>query len=131
MPTRQDIFQRAEVLLGQSTMEMMARTRVIIFGIGGVGSWCAEALVRTGVQHLTIVDFDRVDVTNVNRQLMATSKTIGEVKVEALRKRLLTINPEAEITVIAETFSAESASQFRLEEYDYIIDAIDSLKDKA
>ena len=131
MPTRQDIFQRAEVLLGQSTMEMMARTRVIIFGIGGVGSWCAEALVRTGVQHLTIVDFDRVDVTNVNRQLMATSKTIGEVKVEALRKRLLTINTEAEITVIAETFSAESASQFRLEEYDYIIDAIDSLKDKA
>ena len=131
MPTRQDIFQRAEVLLGQSTMEMMARTRVIIFGIGGVGSWCAEALVRTGVQHLTIVDFDRVDVTNVNRQLMATSKTIGEVKVEALRKRLLTINPEAEITVIAETFSAESASQFCLEEYDYIIDAIDSLKDKA
>ena len=112
-------------------MEMMARTRVIIFGIGGVGSWCAEALVRTGVQHLTIVDFDRVDVTNVNRQLMATSKTIGEVKVEALRKRLLTINPEAEITVIAETFSAESASQFSLEEYDYIIDAIDSLKDKA
>jgi tRNA A37 threonylcarbamoyladenosine dehydratase len=131
MPTRQDIFQRAEVLLGQSTMEMMARTRVIIFGIGGVGSWCAEALVRTGVQHLTIVDFDRVDVTNVNRQLMATSKTIGEVKVEALRKRLLTINPEAEITVIAETFSAESASKFSLEEYDYIIDAIDSLKDKA
>jgi tRNA A37 threonylcarbamoyladenosine dehydratase len=131
MPTRQDIFQRAEVLLGQSTMEMMARTRVIIFGIGGVGSWCAEALVRTGVQHLTIVDFDRVDVTNVNRQLMATSKTIGEVKVEALRKRLLTINTEAEITVIAETFSAESASQFSLEEYDYIIDAIDSLKDKA
>ena len=75
-------------------MEMMARKRVIIFGIGGVGSWCAEALVRTGVQHLTIVDFDRVDVTNVNRQLMATSKTIGEVKVEALRKRLLTINTE-------------------------------------
>ena len=131
MPTVQDIFQRAEVLLGQSTMEMMARTRVIIFGIGGVGSWCAEALVRTGIRQLTIVDFDRVDVTNVNRQLMATSETVGQVKVEALRRRLLEINPEAEITAIAETFSAESASKFCLDDYDYIIDAIDSLKDKA
>ena len=130
MPTVQDIFQRAEVLLGQSTMEMMARTRVIIFGIGGVGSWCAEALVRTGIRRLTIVDFDRVDITNVNRQLMATSETVGQVKVEALRRRLLEINPEAEITAIAETFSAESASKFHLDDYDYIIDAIDSLKDK-
>ena len=112
-------------------MEMMARTRVIIFGIGGVGSWCAEALVRTGIRQLTIVDFDRVDVTNVNRQLMATSETVGQVKVEALRRRLLEINPEAEITAIAETFSAESASKFCLDDYDYIIDAIDSLKDKA
>ena len=103
MPTRQDIFQRAEVLLGQSTMEMMARKRVIIFGIGGVGSWCAEALVRTGLLHLTIVDFDRVDISNVNRQLMATCETVGQVKVEALRKRLLEINPDAEITAIEET----------------------------
>ena len=131
MPTRQDIFQRAEVLLGQSTMEMMARKRVIIFGIGGVGSWCAEALVRTGLLHLTIVDFDRVDISNVNRQLMATCETVGQVKVEALRKRLLEINPDAEITAIEETFNTESASRFSLEDYDYIIDAIDSLKDKA
>ncbi len=131
MPTSQDIFQRAEVLLGQSTMEMMARKRVIIFGIGGVGSWCAEALIRSGIQHLTIVDFDRVDVTNVNRQLMATCQTIGRIKVDALREHLLTINPEAEITPLQQTFTEETASDFQLDTYDYIIDAIDSLKDKA
>ena len=72
----QAIFRRTELLLGENTMERVARQRVIIFGVGGVGSWCAEALVRTGVKHLTLVDFDRVDVTNINRQLMATQQTI-------------------------------------------------------
>ena len=131
MQEDKNIFQRAAQLLGEATMEMMARKRVIIFGIGGVGSWCAEALVRTGIQHLTIVDFDRVDVTNVNRQLMATTQTVGQTKVEVLRERLLTINPNAEITAIADRFCVESASRFTLEAYDYIIDAIDSLADKA
>ncbi len=112
-------------------MKRISQQRVIIFGVGGVGSWCAEALVRTGIRQLTIVDFDRVDVTNVNRQLMATTKTVGEVKVEALKERLLTINPEAEITALEKTFNEETATDFHLEDYDYIIDAIDSLKDKA
>ena len=125
------IFSRCEQLLGNEAMERMAQKRVIIFGVGGVGSWCAEGLVRSGIRQLTIVDFDSVDITNVNRQLMATMKTVGKVKVEALKERLLTINPKADITALQQTFSEESASQFCLEDYDYIIDAIDLLKDKA
>ena len=126
-----EIFQRAEALLGTEAIEHISKQRVIIFGTGGVGSWCAEALVRTGVRLLTIVDFDCVDVTNINRQLMATTQTVGQPKVEALRKRLLEINPDAEITALQKTFSEETADEFDLDKYDYIIDAIDSLKDKA
>lgn len=125
------IFQRAELLLGSETMELMAQQRVIIFGVGGVGSWCAEALVRTGIRQLSIVDFDRVDITNVNRQLMATTRTVGQVKVEALKERLLSINPDAEIVALQQVFTEETAADFHLDSYDYIIDAIDSLKDKA
>lgn len=125
------MFQRAEQLLGTDAMKRIGAQRVIIFGVGGVGSWCAEALVRTGVRHLTLVDFDRVDVTNINRQLMATQQTIGQVKVDALRERLLTINPEAEITALCKLFDEQSAADFALDNYDFIIDAIDSLKDKA
>ena len=131
MAMEQAIFRRSELLLGNEAMERIAQKRVIIFGVGGVGSWCAESLVRSGIRRLTIVDSDRVCVTNINRQLMATTKTVGQVKVDALRERLLTINPQAEITALQQVFSEESASKFRLEEYNYIIDAIDSLKDKA
>jgi len=125
------IFLRSELLLGADAMEHLARKRVILFGVGGVGSWCAEALVRTGLRQLTIVDFDNVDVTNVNRQLMATTKTVGQVKVEVLRERLLAINPDVEVTALQQTFTEETAADFQLDTYDYIIDAIDSLKDKA
>jgi tRNA A37 threonylcarbamoyladenosine dehydratase len=124
------IFRRTELLLGSEAMQRIASKRVIIFGVGGVGSWCAESLVRSGIHHLTIVDPDRVTITNVNRQLMANINTIGQVKAHALRERLLTINPSAEITALQQTFTEESASTFCLEDYDYIIDAIDSLKDK-
>jgi tRNA A37 threonylcarbamoyladenosine dehydratase len=127
----QAIFQRSELLLGDEAMRRIGEKRVIIFGVGGVGSWCAESLVRSGIRHLTIVDSDCVDVTNVNRQLMATTETVGQVKVDVLRERLLTINPSAEITAIHEFFTAETAGSFHLDTYDYIIDAIDSLKDKA
>jgi len=131
MAIEQEIFRRAELLLGDEAMSRIAEKRVIIFGVGGVGSWCAESLVRSGITKLTIVDSDCVSVTNINRQLMATTKTVGQVKVDALKERLLTINPSAEITALQQVFNADSASQFGLEEYDYIIDAIDSLKDKA
>ena len=131
MAMEQAIFRRAELLLGDEAMSRIGEKRVIIFGVGGVGSWCAESLIRSGIKHLTIVDSDRVSITNINRQLMATTKTVGQVKVDALKERLLTINPSAEITALQQVFTAETADSFQLDSYDYIIDAIDSLKDKA
>ena len=131
MTTEQAIFQRTELLLGREALERIGRQRVIVFGVGGVGSWCAESLVRSGVRHLTIVDFDRVDISNVNRQLMATTQSLGQVKVEVLRNRLLTINPAAEITALQTVFNEQTSTDFHLESYDYVIDAIDSLKAKA
>ena len=131
MVTPQEIFQRSELLLGDEAMRRIAEKRVILFGVGGVGSWCAESLVRSGIKHLTIVDSDSVCASNINRQLMATTETVGQVKVDVLKERLLTINPDAEITAIHEFFTAETADSFHLDTYDYIIDAIDSLKDKA
>jgi tRNA threonylcarbamoyladenosine dehydratase len=128
----QKIYQaRTELLLGKDNLEKIQKARVLIFGIGGVGSWCAEGLLRSGVRNITIVDSDRVCVTNCNRQLMATSRTLGEVKVEALRNRLLEINPDANITAYQKIYQAETADEFHMEQYDFIIDAIDSLKDKA
>ena len=125
-----DIFNRARLLVGEKGMERIAQSRVLLFGVGGVGSWCAESLVRSGIAHLTIVDADTVNITNVNRQLMATTRTVGRPKVEALKERLLEINPSAQITPIHALFTPESAAEFHLEDYDYIIDCIDSLKDK-
>jgi len=131
MAIQDAIFRRSELLLGSETMERIAQKRVIIFGVGGVGSWCAESLIRSGIRQLTIVDSDRVCITNINRQLMATTKTVGQVKVEALKERLLSINPQAEITALQKIFTQETAASFDIDSYDYIIDAIDSLKDKA
>jgi len=131
MAIEDGIFRRSEMLLGNEVMERIAQKRVIIFGVGGVGSWCVESLVRSGIRQLTIVDSDRVSITNINRQLMATTKTVGQAKVEALKERLLTINPSAEITALQKVFTQETAEEFDLDSYDYIIDAIDSLKDKA
>lgn len=136
-----EYFTRSEVLLGEKTMEALRSKRVIIFGVGGVGSWAAEALVRTGLTHLTIVDGDTVQPSNINRQLPATRETVGMPKVEALKQRLLTINPEADIEARQEWYCCESgpvyadeqktAFRLPLEGYDYIIDAIDSVADKA
>lgn len=117
-------------MLGNGTMEKIYKAKVIIFGVGGVGSWCAESLVRSGISHLTIVDSDRVCVTNINRQLLATTKTVGQVKVEVLKQRLLEINPLVQITAIQKIYDAESSDSFGLENYDFIIDAIDSLDSK-
>lgn len=125
-----EIFSRAEGMLGPEVMNRMKQVRVIIFGVGGVGSWCAECLVRTGIHHLTIVDGDMVCASNVNRQMMATTKTIGQVKVDALKQRLLEINPEADIEAVHKMYTDQTASEFRLEDYDYIVDAIDSVNDK-
>lgn len=130
MTKNKDIFKRAELLLGTDVLNDIATKRVIVFGIGGVGSWCAEALVRTGIEHITIVDFDEVCVTNINRQLIATTKTIGLKKVDVLKERLLDVNPDAEVTALQKIYSADNYESFDLESYDYIIDAIDSLENK-
>ncbi|GHT18907.1 tRNA threonylcarbamoyladenosine dehydratase [Bacteroidia bacterium] len=131
MGLEQGLFRRTELLLGNEAMQRIANVRVIIFGVGGVGSWCAESLVRSGIRRITLVDSDRICVTNINRQLMATYRTVGQVKVETLRQRLLEINPKAEITALQQIYSAETAASFHIETYDYIIDAIDSLGNKA
>ena len=125
------IFSRTALLLGDDVMDVLGRVRVIIFGVGGVGSWCAEGLVRSGITHLTLVDSDTVSTSNINRQLMATTRSVGQVKVEALKQRLLEINPNAEITAIQRAYNEETAESFAMETYDYILDAIDSLKEKA
>ena len=123
-------FSRTELLIGREAMLRMERARVILFGVGGVGSWCAEGLVRSGVRRLTLVDSDRVSPTNINRQLPATRQTVGRVKVDVLKERLAEINPEAAIDAIAGVYNADTSASFGLEEYDYIIDAIDSLQEK-
>lgn len=127
MGIEKGIFQRTELLLGKEKMNTLAQKKVIIFGIGGVGSWCAESLIRTGICNLTIVDSDRVCVTNINRQLHATTKTVGKVKTEVLKDRLLEINPYANIIAIQKIYGPETAGLFDLNAYDFIVDAIDSL----
>ena len=126
-----ETFDRTARLIGNEALGRLSRARVIIFGVGGVGSWAAETLVRTGVTRLTIVDADRVAQSNINRQLPALTSTVGRVKVDVLRQRLLDINPQAEITAVHGLYDADTASSWQLGDYDYIIDAIDSLADKA
>jgi len=130
MSIEKGIFQRTGLLLGEQRMNLLSEKKVIIFGIGGVGSWCAESLVRTGIKNLTIVDSDRVCVTNINRQIHATTKTVGEVKTDVLKQRLLEINPQANITAIQKIYSPETRELFDLDSYDFIVDAIDSLSNK-
>ena len=121
------MFNRSQLLLGKSSIERIANARVIVFGVGGVGSWCAEALIRSGIRKLSLVDPDLVCITNSNRQMPATSMTIGQAKVTVVRERLLRINPHAMIDARQEAFTKASAATFHLADYDYVIDAIDSL----
>lgn len=130
MYSKKEIFQRTELLIGQEALQRIHNSKVILFGVGGVGSWCAESLIRSGIGHLTIVDSDEVNASNINRQLPATTKTVGQPKVEVLKSRLLDINPDAEITSIQDIYNAENSDSYHLEDYDYIIDAIDSLENK-
>ncbi len=128
---QEEIFNRTALLLGDEALERLARARVAVFGIGGVGSWAAEALARTGVGSLTLVDADRVSVTNINRQAPATTATVGESKVEVMGRRLLEINPALKLELIDGRYDKATAADFDLGSYDAVIDAIDSLADKA
>jgi tRNA threonylcarbamoyladenosine dehydratase len=124
------LFNRTERLVGAAAMHRLAEVRVIVFGIGGVGSWCAESLVRTGIGELVLVDSDRVCVTNINRQLQATCRTVGQVKVVALRERLLEINPHAVVQAEQKIYAEATADDFDLAAFDVVVDAIDSVSNK-
>jgi len=123
-------FHRLQLVTGAAGLEKLKQTRVIIFGVGGVGGWTAEGLIRSGIGHLTLVDSDLVCVTNINRQVQATHQTIGQPKVDALKDRLLSINPDASIEAIEKIYAKRTADEFDLDQYDYVIDAIDSLSSK-
>ncbi|MCQ2960429.1 MAG: tRNA threonylcarbamoyladenosine dehydratase [Bacteroidales bacterium] len=125
-----EIFHRAELMLGKDSIELFSKQNVIIFGLGGVGSWCIESLVRTGFKEITLVDYDTVCETNINRQLPATTKTIGRLKTEVLKERFEEINPDVHITIRSEAYSPANADSFNLNEYDVIIDCIDSMQSK-
>lgn len=125
------ILSRVELMLGASLVDKLRATRVAIIGLGGVGSWCAESLVRSGIGELMLVDSDKVSITNVNRQLMATTKTVGLSKVSVLAERLKEINPDVKLDVHETVYNEENAASFDLGRFDYVIDAIDSLSEKA
>ncbi len=128
--SRKALFHRSELLVGPEAMARLGSARVILFGIGGVGSWTAEGLIRSGIGHLTLVDSDCVCITNVNRQLQATTANVGRIKVDELAARLRTINPDADIVARHELYDIATRDSFALETYDYVVDAIDSLSAK-
>lgn len=123
-------FHRVELLYGEQTLAIFSTLRIIQFGLGGVGSWCLESLVRSGFTKFTLVDYDRICETNINRQLPATSETIGLLKTEVLAKRMKEINPNIEVTIRSEAYNLDTADSFQLNEYDIIIDCIDSMNCK-
>jgi tRNA A37 threonylcarbamoyladenosine dehydratase len=125
------MFTRTIQLISEDGFTTLQRARVILFGVGGVGGWCAETLLRTGIGHLTLVDFDKVDTTNLNRQVVATASNIGKSKVLEMQKRLLNIAPEADIQAIDRQYNTETADTFNLAQYDIVIDAIDMVECKA
>ena len=123
-------FSRTEKLIGQEALEKLSACRVAIFGIGGVGGYVTEALARCGVRHFDLIDNDTVNITNLNRQIIATHDTIGEFKVDAAKKRILSINPEAEVNVHKTFYLPENSDLFDFSVYDYVIDAVDTVTAK-
>lgn len=123
-------FSRAELLLGVQGVDKLRDSSVAVFGIGGVGSFTVEALARSGVGNIAIFDDDKVCLTNINRQLIATRKTIGKYKVEVMRDRILEINPKCNVEIHQTFYTADNAGEFDLSKYDYIVDAIDTVSSK-
>ena len=123
-------FSRSQLLLGESNMKKLYEARVAIFGIGGVGGYVAEALARTGVGSFVLIDDDKVCLTNINRQIIATRKTVGQYKTDVLRDRILDINPDAEIEVRKCFFLPETAHEFDFTQYSYVVDAVDTVTAK-
>ncbi|MCR4807188.1 MAG: tRNA threonylcarbamoyladenosine dehydratase [Lachnospiraceae bacterium] len=125
-----DQFSRTRLLLGPDAMESLSKKRVAVFGIGGVGGYVCEALVRSGIGAFDLIDDDKVCLTNLNRQIIATRKTIGQYKVDVMRERMLDINPNADIRVHKCFFLPENADDFPFSEYDYVVDAVDTVTAK-
>ena len=123
-------FSRTQILLGEDAMTRLQNARVAVFGIGGVGGYTVEALARSGIGKLDLIDSDTVSVSNINRQLFATHSTVGRYKVEVAKERILDINPQAIVTVHPVFYTPETADQFDLSQYDYIVDAIDTVTGK-
>lgn len=123
-------FSRTELLFGKEAMDKLQNSRVAVFGIGGVGGYVCEALVRSGVYHFDLIDDDQVCLTNLNRQIIATHKTVGQYKVDVMRERILEINPDADVSVHKCFFLPENADEFPFEEYDYVVDAVDTVTAK-
>ncbi len=123
-------FSRTELLLGSQAMDLLAGSRVAIFGIGGVGGYVCEALVRSGVGAFDLIDNDVVSPTNLNRQIIATTKTMGMDKVEVMKERMLSINPEARVTTYKCFFLPENAQNIPFDEFDYVVDAVDTVTAK-
>ncbi|MDO5425319.1 MAG: tRNA threonylcarbamoyladenosine dehydratase [Eubacteriales bacterium] len=126
----QEQFSRLGLLLGEEALETLAKARVAVFGIGGVGGFAAEALARCGVGHLELFDKDVVSLSNLNRQIIALHSTVGRPKTEVMRERILDINPEAVVEVHNCFYLPENADQYPLEKYDYVIDAVDTVTAK-
>ena len=123
-------FSRTELLLGKENMKKLSAARVCVFGIGGVGGYVAEALARSGVGHLELVDNDVVCLSNLNRQIIATHRNLGEYKVDAMKERILSINPDAEVVTHQCFYLPETRAQFDFTKYDYVVDAIDTVAGK-
>lgn len=124
------IFDRTRMLLGSEGLNRIRTKNVILFGVGGVGGFVAEALTRAGIEHLTIVDFDTVDITNINRQIIALHSTIGRKKTDVMTERIKDINPEAEVQSFSVRVGKDNIGDFPWKEYDYIVDAIDDVPAK-
>lgn len=125
-----DMFSRFELLIGEEKLQQLQNSHVLVFGVGGVGGYVVEALVRSGIGHITIVDNDEVSLTNLNRQIIATRETIGKKKVEVMRERILSINPDCLVTGLEMFYLPENADTIDLTKYDYVVDAIDTITSK-
>lgn len=123
-------FSRTELLLGKEAMERLSKARVAVFGIGGVGGYVVEALVRSGIGAFDLIDDDKVCLTNLNRQIIATRNTVGKYKVDVMKERVLSINPDAEVTIHKCFYLPENAAEFDFTSYDYVVDAVDTVTAK-
>lgn len=125
-----EAFSRSGLLLGQDAMEKLKNAKIAVFGLGGVGGYVVEALVRTGIGYLELIDHDSISITNINRQILATHSTLGMAKAEAAKARVLDINPEAEVVARNEFFSPDTLENFDFSQYSYVVDAVDTVTAK-